>query len=91
LYDFLTPTCSYKAMIDAIRRSQHYIFIENQYFISATLANTPLPRNNIALAILDRCPTSPHSLHLPLDLTLSLSFSQTHTHTHAHFLVSLSR
>lgn len=33
---------------------RHYVFIENQYFISSTVADELIPRNKIALALLDR-------------------------------------
>lgn len=45
----------YKAMLYLIETSEHYIFIENQYFISSNSEAELIPRNKIALAILDRC------------------------------------
>lgn len=33
---------------------RHYIFIENQYFISSTRHQHPLPHNKVALALLER-------------------------------------
>lgn len=41
-------------MLYMIDTSKHYIFIENQYFISSTVETELVPRNKIALAILDR-------------------------------------
>ncbi len=51
---FFTHTRSYKAMLAAIQKAKHYVFIENQYFISATRAENPLPHNKIAYALLER-------------------------------------
>lgn len=43
----------YKAKIEAIRNSKHYIYIENQYFVSAA-KNQINPKNRILEALLDR-------------------------------------
>eukprot|EP01094_Clydonella_sp_ATCC50884_P022040 TRINITY_DN4980_c1_g1_i1.p1 TRINITY_DN4980_c1_g1~~TRINITY_DN4980_c1_g1_i1.p1 ORF type:complete len:1036 (+),score=300.83 TRINITY_DN4980_c1_g1_i1:143-3109(+) len=42
----------YKAYIDAINHAKHYIYIENQYFISSTFSDRP--KNRIALALYER-------------------------------------
>lgn len=41
------------AYIELIRQAQHYIYIENQYFISNTMYSTKV-QNKIAKAIIDR-------------------------------------
>lgn len=44
--------CSiYNAMLNAIEKAEHFIYIENQYFISGTAQTV---KNNISVAILDR-------------------------------------
>jgi phosphatidylserine/phosphatidylglycerophosphate/cardiolipin synthase-like enzyme len=49
-----TPETSiYKAYITLIRESEHFIYIENQYFISSI--DLPAPKNRIAEAIYKRC------------------------------------
>jgi hypothetical protein len=44
-------------MLSAISRAKHYVFIDNQFFISATSQEQVLPVNKIAMLILDRCET----------------------------------
>eukprot|EP01102_Stenamoeba_stenopodia_P004549 TRINITY_DN1484_c0_g1_i4.p1 TRINITY_DN1484_c0_g1~~TRINITY_DN1484_c0_g1_i4.p1 ORF type:complete len:1275 (-),score=210.16 TRINITY_DN1484_c0_g1_i4:125-3949(-) len=48
----ITEQSIYKAYLDCIARSQHYIYIENQYFISSTGPKGTL--NKIARAIVER-------------------------------------
>ena len=42
----------YRAYVELIKAAEHYIFIENQYFISSI--NSKKPRNQIAKALFNR-------------------------------------
>jgi phospholipase D1/2 len=57
-----TPENSiYKAYVSFIKESRHFIYIENQYFISSI--DLPAPKNKIAEALYKRfVPIHPQSL-----------------------------
>ncbi|ORY97460.1 hypothetical protein BCR43DRAFT_489806 [Syncephalastrum racemosum] len=47
--------CSiYSAYVECITRAQHFIYIENQFFVTATHADEKLVKNQIGQAIVDR-------------------------------------
>eukprot|EP00026_Physarum_polycephalum_P000889 Phypoly_transcript_00890.p1 GENE.Phypoly_transcript_00890~~Phypoly_transcript_00890.p1 ORF type:complete len:1080 (+),score=133.98 Phypoly_transcript_00890:582-3821(+) len=42
----------YRAILDTIRKARHYVYIQNQYFISSVMHS--IPGNKISLAIVER-------------------------------------
>jgi len=49
-----TEQSIYKAYISIIKQAEHFIYIENQYFISGTTEDEPNPINKIAKTIIER-------------------------------------
>ncbi|GAA6010322.1 hypothetical protein JCM10207_005173 [Rhodosporidiobolus poonsookiae] len=60
-HGILTEHSIQNAYIEMIREARHYVYIENQFFITATNSNEPVIKNTIGQAIVERVLSAAHN------------------------------